>query len=236
MNILQFAELLDLDLSPLKKTILKATYHLPLSRKERSTFEHHAQRKYDPRAVCNEIVLLCGRRGGKTHLSVLIALYELLRPETRERLTPGEAAVGPVISPTRDTARVLFERARYLAETNPHLQPLVRSVQDAHEKEIEFSYDERNRLYLRVMPANKFSVLGRSCPVVVVDEAPAMAAEGVKTADGIVQSLTPSLTQFEPHGKVILLGTPGVKAGRPFDLWKRRAELERGGLFNGDAG
>ncbi len=232
MTILDFADRLGVRLSPLKVVVLKALYHLGLTADERAIFVQHSGREYQEGETASEITLLVGRRGGKSLLSAIVALYELLRPETRAALSPGEAAVVPVISRTRDTARTVYEVAQYHARTSPLIRPLVQNTLDGTSfREIEFAYDDRNPLYLRVMPARHWAVLGRAVPCAVLDEFAFFPQEGASTDRDVVEALEPSLAQFDPHGKVVEISSPWIKGGRAFDRWRQRAELRDGFVF-----
>jgi len=232
MTVLDFADRLGIQLSRLKRTVLKAVYHLPMTAAERHTFREHAGRAYRKGETWQEITLLVGRRGGKSLLAGIVALFELLRPETRAALSPGEAAVVPIISRTRDTARTVFEPIEYQARTNPLLAPLCRNIlAGSSYREIEFRYDDRNPLFLRVMPARHWAVLGRAVPAGVLDEFCWFPTEGASTDRDIVEALEPSLAQFGDHGKVLEISSPWIKAGLAYERWKERATLRHGFVF-----
>jgi hypothetical protein len=232
MTILEFALRLGVQLSPLKRTMLKAVYHLPMTPREQVVFRRHAGRRYSPRETWQEVCLLVGRRGGKSLLAGIVALFELLRPETRAALSPGEAAVVPIISRTKDTARTVFEPIEYQARTNPLLKPLVRNVlAGSSYREVEFRFDDRNPLFLRVMPARHWAVLGRAVPCVVLDEFAFFPQEGASTDRDIVEALEPSLAQFGDHGKVMEISSPWIKAGLAYERWRERADLRHGFVF-----
>src|SRR6516162_6634393 len=105
------------------KIVLKLLFGLPLAWSERSIAKHHLG--YRPtREAYRELWLQVGRRGGKTSILALIAVYIACFKDFSQYLQPGEWATVIVISPGRDQAADVLNRIRELLRL-PLLEQLI---------------------------------------------------------------------------------------------------------------
>src|SRR5262245_49375007 len=73
------------------EAFLKALFAIPMSEAEKSYFSIHTQRERPPQAI-KEAWVICGRRGGKSIIASLIAVY--LAFFVDHRLKIGEKGTG----------------------------------------------------------------------------------------------------------------------------------------------
>ena len=72
--------------------LLGGFYGLSLDDNEADTFRMLTGRTEIPTEAQDELWLVVGRRGGKSHAAALLAIYEACFEDHRDRLAPGEAA------------------------------------------------------------------------------------------------------------------------------------------------
>ena len=84
---------------------LKAIVALALSAAELAVYQHITARNTAPTRPFREVWLICGRRGGKSVIAALIAVYQCTC-RTFKRI-PGEMLVFMVIAADRKQARVI---------------------------------------------------------------------------------------------------------------------------------
>ena len=89
------------------KVFLKALFCLPMTAKDRKVFTQFTGRERSPKAV-REAWLPVGRRGGKSLVSALVAVYLSCFRDCTEYLGPGERLTISVIAADRRQARVVM--------------------------------------------------------------------------------------------------------------------------------
>ena len=89
-------------------------FGLPLSEPEMEIFRHHTGRIVSPTVPCEETVLICGRRGGKSRMLATIAVHLATVPDYSDRLAPGETPIVAILAADKRQARTpwLMRRRR----------------------------------------------------------------------------------------------------------------------------
>src|SRR5579863_4615933 len=114
LNIIEFIQhpdlLNDQTLSVAQKTILKATYGLPLNSEELDTYQRATGRSEVVSGEQKEGTLIGGRRGGKdSRIAAPIAIYEAFRDH---HLSRGDHGYVMLIAPTKRQARIAMRYIR----------------------------------------------------------------------------------------------------------------------------
>ena len=141
----------------------------------------HANQKKILNADKRYIVVMCGRRFGKSELSQILIIKEALKG--------GQVAY---ITPTYGLAEVFFERLAKVLPFKSNIKKL--KIYCPNEGSIEFFTGERLD-----------NLRGRKFHLVIVDEAAFIA----DLEDGWNNSIRPTLTDYE--GKAVFLSTPRGK-------------------------
>ena len=109
------------------RVVLKATFNIPLNPRGSGPYLPATRAgRAVPRNV-NELWLLVGRRGGKSIIAALIAVYLAAFLDWKKVLAPGECGVGMLICPDRRQGRVVMG---YIAGFIDNI-PLLSSVVEA---------------------------------------------------------------------------------------------------------
>jgi hypothetical protein len=190
------------------RTLLSGFYGLPLDRVETDGWYTLTQRP-PPKTAHDELWLVVGRRGGKSFIAALLAIYESAFCDYREKLAAGEVATVLVISADRKQARTVFRYISGLLHANPMTERMI--VREDRES-IELS----NRTVIEIGTASFRSIRGYTLAAVICDEIAFWRNEESANPDSeILTALRPALASLD--GKLIALSSPYAKRG---ELWK----------------
>jgi hypothetical protein len=194
------------------RALLAAFYGLPLTDAERSIIFTLTGRDNVPESAFAELWLAIGRRGGKSQIAALIAVYEALFRDHRAKLAPGEVATVMCIAADRKQARSVMRYTSGLVNSNAMLRKSV--IRESGET-IEFD----NRAVIEVATASHRTTRGYTLGAAILDEIAFWHVEGANPDKEIVTGLRPGLATL--GGKMIALSSPYAKRGILWDTHKR---------------
>lgn len=194
------------------RALLGGFYGLPLADTGAETFKAITGRAETPQEAANELWLAVGRRGGKSHVAGLLAIYEACFTDHRDRLAPGEVATCMVIASDRRQARAVMRYISGLVNENPMLR---RMVLRENSEAIEF----RNRAAIEVHTASHRAVRGYTLSAAILDEIAFWHVEGANPDVEIIAALRPALATL--GGKLIALSSPYARRGVLWNAYKR---------------
>jgi len=87
------------------RALLKGFYALDMGDDERDVYNQLTQRNNAPDDAFRELWLCVGRRGGKSQIAALIAIYEAFFVDHQDKLSAGEVATVMLIAADRKQAR-----------------------------------------------------------------------------------------------------------------------------------
>ena len=158
-----------------------------------------------------ELWLAIGRRGGKSNISALLAVYEAVFNNHKDKLARGEVATIMVIASDKKQARTVFRYVKALLLESPILNQMV-------VKENSDTIEINNRCVIEVTTASLKSTRGYSVACAILDEIAFWASEGANPDKEIIQALRPSLATL--NGKLIALSSPYSKRGVLWNTFK----------------
>lgn len=194
------------------RALLAAFYGLPLSDDERATLEAITGRAGPFEGAFGELWLAIGRRGGKSQIAALVAVYEALFRDHSAKLAPGEVATVMAIAADRKQARSVMRYVTGLVNGNAML---ARSVVRENLEAIEFD----NRTVIEVHTASFRSVRGYTLGAVIADEIAFWHIDGANPDKDIITALRPALATL--GGPLLALSSPYAKRGILWDTYKR---------------
>jgi len=193
--------------------LICAFYALPLNREERRIFEAITRRATTPAEACEELWLVVGRRGGKSNVAALLAVYEAVFNDHRQKLAPGEVATVMVLAADRKQARSVFRYITGLIESNPMIKAMV-IRQDSESIELN------NRCVIEVTTASFRAVRGYSVACCIADEVAFWRSEDSANPDyEVLNAIRPAMATLD--GKLIVLSSPYAKRGELWSSYKR---------------
>ncbi len=188
-----------------------------------------------------ELVLVLGRRSGKSLLTATIALYEAYRliemgdPHAKKKLLSGEPITILNVAVAEDQAKEsVFEKIKTLALDSAYfktkINPKKMGVQSMRlftEKDIERNKEliatglptTDGSIQILSGTSNSASQVGKTVAVVIMDEVAEMITkEDSKSSDfELYNKLKPSISTFGNDGRVIAISNPLAQEGL---LWK----------------
>lgn len=145
------------------EAFLSALFGLPMQEEAAALFSKHTGRTLPPSTPAREAWMVVGRRGGKSRIAALIAVFLACFRDYRHLLAPGEVGTLAVIAADRRQARVVFKYICGFLDAVPMLRQLVVGRKS---ESIELS----NRVTIEVHTASFRAVRGYSLIGVVCDE------------------------------------------------------------------
>ncbi|MCV2881703.1 hypothetical protein [Actibacterium sp. XHP0104] len=189
------------------RALLAAFYGLPLSDPQADTVRQLTARSVAPPTTFRELWMPIGRRGGKSNVAALIAVYEAAFRDHRTRLSSGEWATVALIAADRAQARTLLRYVRDMF-AHPLLKPLVI-------KETVEGLELRNRCAIEVHTASYRKVRGYTLAAVIADEIAFWMDEGRSPDVEIIAALRPALATLD--GRLVAISSPYARRGA---LWE----------------
>jgi hypothetical protein len=114
------------------RVLLAALFGLPMTEEQVATFQRFTGRVTPPTVPAREAYLVIGRRGGKSLIAALIALWAAVFRSYTGILAPGESAIVMVVASDRRQAKVIFRYLSAFFDRIPGLGQLIaRRTQDA---------------------------------------------------------------------------------------------------------
>ncbi len=200
-------------------TFAKSLFALPMSEAEAGIYRQHTDRSTLPTSPAREAWLVVGRRGGKSWVAALTAVYLACFRDYRTVLTrPGERGVVMVIAADRTQARVIFGYIAGLIDATPMLARMVtrRTAEAIH---------LANRITIEVHTASFKTVRGYTVIAAILDEV-AFWETGETSLNPdveIVTAIRPAMASLAAAREGLLLGisSPYARRGVLWDAYHR---------------
>jgi hypothetical protein len=194
--------------------VLKAIFALPMTPSEIEVFTRFTGRSTPPTHPVREAWLIIGRRGGKSRIAALIAVFLACFRSYAHVLAPGEKGVVMVLAADREQARVVFAYIEALLDGVPMLAALI-----VHRTKEEITL--RNRITLRVQTASFRSVRGFTVVGAILDEVAFWRSEDSANPDTeILAALRPAMSTV-PNPLLLCISSPYARRGALFEAYRQ---------------
>jgi|694.fasta_scaffold26276_6 hypothetical protein len=193
-----------------------------------------------------ELVLIIGRRGSKSFMTVTIALYELYRllsmkhPQKILNLPDFMEIHMLNVAKNEEQAKdSIFTPMKSMAVSSPFFQKYI-GVDNALEMKFKTEKDleenERRKakgyaeldgtIVMKCGNASAGGLVGKTCWCIILDELAAMTGDNPNSGldKKLYDELTPSIATFGKEGKIISLSNPKGPFGQLFTLYNTRLE------------
>lgn len=195
------------------RTFLKVLHALDLDPEELAFAQQCTGRTTMPTKPVRRAYVGAGRRGGKSFVSGIQAVYHAVKPRTWT-LAPGETSTIPIIAADRKQARVIHSYIKGLFAQSPRLSPMVvKSTKDT----ITLS----NRTQIVVFTASYKTSRGYSLAAAFGDETAFWENSETSTNPDkeIVGAIRPGL--MTTRGPLIITSTPYSRRGVLYEGFKQ---------------
>ena len=189
---------------------LAAFFALPMTDEQLATYRKHTGCDQAPTEPHTEAWLIVGRRGGKSFIMALVAVFLACFREYRRFLQPGERATVMVIATDRRQARVIVRYIAGMLATIPMLKAMLEADPAAER------FDLRNQVTIEVGTASWRTTRGYTFAAVIGDEVAFWRTDdGANPDNEILAAVRPGLASI-PGSVLMLASSPYAKRG---ELW-----------------
>lgn len=194
--------------------VLKAIFALPMSEEDRRIFRQLTGRTTPPAEPVQECWFVVGRRGGKSFIVALVAVYLGCFRNYAACLGPGERGVIMIIATDRKQARVIMRYVTALLRSVPMLAAMILR-QDAE------SVDLDNRVTIEIVTASYRTIRGYTVLTCVFDEIAFWRSEdSANPAEEIYAAVQPA-TATVPGAMIFGISSPYKQSGLLYGNWRR---------------
>jgi hypothetical protein len=193
---------------------LKAVFGLPMTEAEAAGFQRHTGRQVPPDKPAREAWLIVGRRGGKSRIAALVAVYLACVRDYQPLLAPGERGTVMVIAADRRQAGVVFRYIEALITGVPMLAALI-------ERRTREAIYLTNGVVLEVQTASFRAVRGYTVVGVVCDELAFWRSEesSANPDTEILNALRPGMATV-PEAVLLGISSPYARRGALWEAYR----------------
>jgi Terminase large subunit, T4likevirus-type, N-terminal len=197
------------------RSFLCALFGLSMSPDQLAIYRRCTNRTEPPTDATNEAWLVIGRRGGKSFVLALIAVFLASFRDYRDYLGPGERGTIVIIAQDRKSARTIL---RYVLGLLRAVHMLARTIQHEGKESVDLT----NRLTIEIHTANFRTVRGYTIVAALCDELAFWRTEDDSANPDvqILQALRPAMATI-PNAMLLCASSPYAQAGALFDAYKK---------------
>jgi hypothetical protein len=188
------------------KVLVKGSFGLSLTRKELTLWHKCTDERKAPKGPFRVIVVIAGRRSGKSRLGgQIITPYLALFFDYRKYLAPGERGVIVIIAADRQQARVIFN---YISGALHSSKTLEQYILNETKERIELT----NGIDIEIATCNYRTIRGRTIVAALCDETAFWQVDGANPDFEIINALLPSMATI-PNSMLWIFTTPHARKG-----------------------
>jgi hypothetical protein len=193
---------------------LAALFGLEMGPGERQLFRRHTGRQDLPSEPAREAWVIVGRRGGKSFISALVAVFLACFRSYDDVLAPGERGTLMVLAADRRQARTVF---RYIAGLLEGVPMLARLIEGQTSEAIHLA----NRISIEVHTASFRAVRGYTLIGVVADEIAFWRSDESSNPDQeILAALRPGMSTV-PGALLLGISSPYSRRGVLYEAHRK---------------
>lgn len=194
------------------RSLIGACFGLPLDNEQLAIYRKCTGREDPPVDPVKELVLVVGRRGGKSRILALIATWLAAFIDYRPYLDPGERGVVQILAADKDQARIILRYIKAFFKV-PMLTRLI-------ERDTQWGVELSNSVAIEITTASFRSVRGRTTVAALCDEIAFWADEGANPDAEVIKAIRPSMATI-PNAMLILASSPYARKGVLWDHYRQ---------------
>ena len=204
--------------------VLKAIFALPMEDAELELYRRHTGRKDPPKGQAREGWLIVGRRGGKSRIAALVAVFLACFRDYADILSSGERGTVMVLAADRKQARTVLRYIVAFLKGIPMLASLI-------ERETAEGIDLSNGISIEIHTASFRSVRGFTVVAAVIDEIAFFRSEESANPDTeIVAALRPAMSTV-PGALLLGISSPYARRGVLWEMYQAHYGQEDDGIL-----
>lgn len=185
--------------------ILKGIFGLPMAKWEQERWTKLTGRTYEPRRQFFEIFLLIGRRGGKSFMVSIIAVFLAVFCGWTPFLVAGEQGIILIVAVDMIQARIILNYIRGIINAVPMFKAKV-------VRERAWDIELEGRVTIQIRTAAVASVRGYTLVGCVLEEASFWRVDGVNPGNEILRAIRPGLATI-PESRLIAISSAYSRSG-----------------------
>ena len=194
--------------------VLKALFALPMTPEEAAIYTRHTGRVTPPVVPAREAWLVIGRRGGKSRIAALIAVYLACFKDYTRVLARGERGHVMVLAADRRQARVVFRYIQGLVDAIPMLSAMI-------ERRTAEALHLTNKIVIEVHTASFRAVRGYTVCAALLDEVAFWSSteDSANPDIEIVNAIRPAMATI-PGALLLGISSPYARRGVLWEAFK----------------
>jgi hypothetical protein len=196
-------------------SFLAALFGLPMTADQQAIYRECTGRSDLPTEPASEVWLVVGRRGGKSFVLAVVAVFLAAFKDWRQYLNVGERGTIMVIAQDRQQARVIMRYVKGLLHSVPMLKALI-------ERELVESVDLTNRITIEVHTCSFRAVRGYTCVAALLDEIAFWRSEedSSNPDSEVVAAVRPAMATI-PESILLCASSPYSRKGVLWENYQR---------------
>jgi hypothetical protein len=191
---------------------IAALFGLPMTTEQLQIYRECTGRTEPPDQQAEEGWLVVGRRGGKSFVLALIAVFIACFKDHRSYLAPGERGTVMVLAEDRKQTRIILRYIKALLSIPILKRKLIAETRDG--------IDLDNRISIEVHTASYRSTRGYAIIAALCDELAVWPTEDAAEPDyAVLNALRPGMSQF-PDALLLCASSPYWQKGALYDAHK----------------
>ena len=198
---------------------LTALFGLPMDEEALALYQRHTGRKEPPTAAFVEAALICGRRGGKSRVLALIAVYLACFRDYTPHLAPGEVATIPIVAADRKQARTIF---RYVVGLIENVPMLAGMKTDTSAEAVTIEGLNSSPVVIEIHAATYRGVRGYTLAAFLIDEVAFLRSDESSANPDveILAAVRPGLSSI-PGSMLLIASSPYAKRGALYAAFRK---------------
>lgn len=196
------------------RAFIAAAFGLPMSRDELAIYRACTGRKDAPTQQMRELVLVIGRRGGKSRVLGLIAVWLACFHDYRQYLDEGELGVVQVLAADKEQARVILRYVKGFIKKVPMLARMI-------ERDTNVGLELSNSISIEITASSYRAVRGRTVVAALCDEIAFWQSEDSANPDAeVVNAIKPGMATI-PTSMLLLASSPYARKGVLYNMHRQ---------------
>lgn len=191
-----------------------AAFGLPMSQDQLAIYRACTGRKDAPIQQMRELVLVIGRRGGKSRILALIAVWLACFHDYRQYLDQGELGVVQVLAADKEQARVILRYVKGFIKKVPMLARMI-------ERDTNVGLELSNSISIEITTSSYRAVRGRTVVAALCDEIAFWQSEDSANPDAeVVNAIKPGMATI-PTSMLLLASSPYARRGVLYNMHRQ---------------
>ncbi len=192
---------------------LKALFALRMGKREAELYRECTGRESVPSEAFREAFVIVGRRGGKSFMMAVIAVYLAFTKNYQKYLAPGEMATILIIATDKPQANIIMGYIKSLLLSIPLFEKEI----DGKIRALDVTL--KNRVQIMIRTCSYSAVRGYTLAAVILEEVSFWITDGVNPDYEVLTALRPGLATI-PGAMLLAISSPYGRNGILYEAYR----------------